>query len=873
MKIFKKNKDKNPKELIKEKPVIKSEKKCKKLKVSNIKKKIKEFISAKGIKNFILYIILILGILVASLSLIFALYIIISSPDFNKDVLYSKDATVIYYKDGSELARIGEQNRQVITYEDLPQVFIDALLATEDSRFFQHNGLDLARFLKVSLKQLTGENAGGASTISMQVIKNLYTKGVKKETTKESLLRKFRDIYMAIFKLENCYTKEEILEFYVNTLWLGYDGNLNYTGISGVEQASKYYFGKSINELTLAESSLLVGMYQNARLYNPYKNPEGCRNRQKTVLRLMILHDYITEEEMNAVLKIPIQSLLVENGVSNTEEHQAAIDFVLRQVQEITGKNPYSNPMQIYSTIDKKVQNVMTRAEEGEFYKFPDDKIQLGIAVTSSEDGSIVALSGGRFYQAKGLNRATDISRQPGSAIKPIMDFAPYIEYLHGSPNDYFFDEPYTYSNGTKIRNADNGYMGMITMRKALVESRNIPSLQAFQRLQKESPGSISKFVHSLGIDYGPELYESASIGGFEGVSPLEMSAAFGAFARGGYYIKPYSFTKVIYDNGISFDYKYEKEQVMSSSTAYIMNDILADVITNNGIGKISVRGTTLCGKTGTTTIDADSRKQKGIPDDSTMDSWSVIYSPQYSLSMWYGYDELSKETFMTTVNNWRPRRAIIPSLSHNIFSQNKTFKKPKGIVSVAVESNTIPLQLPTAYTPEDMRINGVFLSGFEPSEQSSRFAKLTEPTGGKYTVDMLNRVTLSWNAAPLPDAMNTVFLKDYFNKNFGTFASKYYEKYITESTNIFGEFGYDIYKINSDGSTMFISWTKDTTFNAGSQIPGVYRYVIKSSYSNFKPNQSDGLIINVAINQSSEESQPELSPSLPQKPSGNNKP
>ena len=192
---------------------------------TNINKKIKE----KGVKNFILSIIMICLIIFASLLLIFALYIIISSPNFDKDVLYSKEASVIYDVNGDELARIGQENRTLITYNDLPQVFVDALIATEDSRFFQHNGLDIARFLKATMKQLTGKDEGGASTLSMQLIKKLYTqKSQEQESKGESLLRKFRDIYMAVFKLENSYTKEEILEFYANSLWFGNDGSLNY---------------------------------------------------------------------------------------------------------------------------------------------------------------------------------------------------------------------------------------------------------------------------------------------------------------------------------------------------------------------------------------------------------------------------------------------------------------------------------------------------------------------------------------------------------------------------------------------------------------------------------------------------------------------
>ena len=207
--------------------------------LDNFKRRIKYQIDKKGIGKFIFSVIMIGLIVVSSLLLVFALYIIISAPDFDKDLLYSKEATIIYDLNGNELARIGRENRDLITYNDLPQVFVDALVATEDSRFFQHNGLDIARFLKASFKQLIGSDEGGASTLSMQLVKKTFTqKNNDRETRIQSFIRKFRDIYISVFKLENSYTKEEIIEFYANSLWFGNDGNLNYLGIYGVEQAS-----------------------------------------------------------------------------------------------------------------------------------------------------------------------------------------------------------------------------------------------------------------------------------------------------------------------------------------------------------------------------------------------------------------------------------------------------------------------------------------------------------------------------------------------------------------------------------------------------------------------------------------------------------
>ncbi len=815
---------------------------------SNFKRKIKYQIDKKGIGRFIFSVIMIGLIIVSSLLLIFALYIIISAPDFDKDLLYSKEATIIYDINGNELARIGSENRDLITYNDLPQVFVDALVATEDSRFFQHNGLDIARFLKASFKQIIGSDEGGASTLSMQLVKKTFTqKNNDRETRIQSFIRKFRDIYISVFKLENSYTKEEIIEFYANSLWFGNDGSLNYLGIYGVEQASQHFFGKSITELTLAETSLLVGMYQNPAFYNPYRNPEGCKNRQKIVLKLMVLHGYITEDEKDEIIDIPIESLLIEKEIGAKNENQAIIDLVIDEVEEKTGNDPKNVPMRIYTTIDPDIQKIVNNTAAGQYFTFYNDLDEVGIAITDVETGAIVALSGGRNYVALGLNRATN-RRQPGSTAKPFFDYGPYIEYFNGSSGDYFFDDPYSYSNGTPISDADHAYQGMITIREALVGSRNITALQAFQRVMAEDTSYIADYVHSFGIDFGSSLYESASIGGFEGISPIEMSAAYGAYARGGYYIAPYLFNKIIYDDGTIFEYKPTKEKVVSEETAYMITSSLISAVQNGWSGTINVTGTEVAGKTGTTNLDYESIVKLGVPDGTIPDSWSASYSPEYSIALWYGYDKLHPEDpalNMNTTTGWRARSELMAALANRIYSTNRKFKVPVGIVRVEVEKYTVPLQLPSEYTPEDMRMVELFKEGMEPTDVSIRYQKLDAPTNGKATLNTSN-VELSWSEIKKPLAVDNNYLQQYFNDNYGVFASKYYEKRVSDNSTIFGQLGYNIYQKNTDGSLKSLGWTSNTHFIQAVEPNKDYTFVIKASYELFKANESSGLEIKV---------------------------
>ena len=816
-----------------------------KLKIKKKESKAKDSNKKHNVKSIVLSGLLICGIAVISIVLVFALYIIISSPDFDRDKLYAKESSVLYYKDGTtELARLGAEDRVLVTYDELPQVLVDAIVATEDSRFFQHKGMDVARFLKASFGQLLGNSsAGGASTITMQLVKQVYTDNTSSGI--KGIIRKFTDIYMAVFKVESNYTKEEILEFYVNTMWFSGSSSVNTAGIYGVELASQYYFGKSVSDLTLAEASIMAGMFQNPYRLNPYTNPEGVRNRQEIVLKLMVQHGYITEEEKDAVLEIPIESLVIERESSNGS-NQAVIDYIVNEVTEKTGMDPRNVPMEIVTTIDLEVQNVINQLETGELYEFPNDTIQEGIAITSTTDGSIVALSGGRNYTARGLNRA-DERRQPGSTAKPIFDYGPYIEYLNGAPSSLFLDEETTYSNGTSIKNSDGKYMGLITMRTALIESRNIPALKAFQAVYAENPDYISDFAHGLGIDYGSTLYESMSIGGFEGISPIEMSAAYATFGRGGYYIEPYSFTKAtIVESGEVYEYKYEKERVMSEETAYLITDILVSAA-ENGVGGVSISGTTIAAKSGTSNVDRDAAEAAGIPTSATRDAWNVTYSPEYAIALWVGYDRTTAENYLTVSVGNRVRAGVMKAVGSRVYSENQKFTVPSGIVTVEIEKETFPTQLASEYTPDNLRSTEVFKEGTEPTDTSTRFSKLEAPTNGDYSYDGTT-LKLSWSAIKTPDAINTDYLQNYFNTYYDNHASKYYEQRLSYNNSYIGTLGYQIYKQETNGTLTYIGRTDSTNYTLTPTDSGNVTYIIKSAYSIFTTNMSDGLEIKVNL-------------------------
>ena len=821
----------------------------KKIKTSNSIPRQKKSKCQKSIWKTILSVILVGAIGLLSIFLVFALYIVISSPDFDKKELYQKEPTILYDINGSELARIGTKDSTVVTYDELPEVLIDAIIATEDSRFFQHNGVDLVRFLKASFLQLLGSNhAGGASTLSMQVIKNTYTSseasGIK------GIIRKFTDIYMSVFKLEANYTKEEIIEFYLNSQWFANTGNINVSsGLWGVERASEWYFGKSVKDLNLAEASIMAGMFQNTRTTNPYNYPENCRKRQTTVLKLMVKHGYITESQMEAVLSIPISSMLANHEEDESAgSSQAFIDYVLSEVENKYDINPYAVSLKVYTTFDPKIQSVLEKVENGDFYKYPDEKVQEGIAVTSIDDGSLRGMSGGRDYKPKGTNYA-NVKNPPGSTAKPLFDYAMYIEHISQSTYAMFLDEETTYSNGTPISNYDRQYTGLITMRYALDDSRNIPALLAFKEVYKLDPNLIKDFVHSVGIDYGSELYESAAIGGLDkGISPIELSAAYGAFARGGYYIVPYSFTKIVNnETGDEYNNSYTKKQVMEESTAYMITNILLDAY-----GGLGPSGTTVAGKTGTTNLDGDTKDKYKLPGGALLDVWLVSYSPSYSIALWYGYDQIyegAKENkyYLTSNTGGSARRKIMNELSKKIHKKNETFKKPKTVTTVNVEKETFPAQLCSEFTPTEMCIEEFFVRGTEPTDVSKRYSKLDNPTNGAASFDG-STITLTWDAISTPDTINTASLVDHFNKYYGNYSTKYYENRVIYNNTYIGTLGYEIYLQDSTGAEKYLGYTSSPTFTY-SASSGNYKFIVKSAYSIFKNNMSTGLIIDAQAN------------------------
>jgi len=848
----------------------------KKLKLKSIKKIQNSVKEDKGKKNhkkrefhigrIILMFIITIGIIVASVGISFCLYIVFTAPEFTQEVLYNKQPSRIFWKNGDLISEFGSENRVNKNYEDFPQVLVDALVATEDARFFQHSGFDAARFLKASLGQALGASgAGGASTLSMQLSKN-YFNGDESSGI-EGIIRKFKDIYMSVFKIEKNYTKEQIIEMYLNS-WQFAGGGTNYTGIYGVEQASQYFFNKSVSDLALPECALLVGMINAPTLYNPYFYPEYSNDRKNTVLSLMHRHGYISEAEMKDGQAIHVSSLVVEQTNSaSSNPYQDLIDHVYREIKEKEGIDIYATSYDVTTTFDKNIQDLIINVQNGKAYQFKDDKVQVGIAITSISDGSIQGLGPGRGYVAQGLNRATAYNyelRQPGSTAKPLVDFGPLIEYNNASPSQMFIDFKYPYNSGSYINNWDMGFKGVMTMKNALSSSRNTTALQAYHQV---NPDNIKEFLNNLGItekNYGNDgMLESMSIGGFtNGLSPLQSSAAYAAFARGGYYIEPYSYSKLVNtETEEVLEHKYEKKRAMSEETAYLITDILLQATSEGVAGNINwnLRGS-IASKSGTSNIDTQTAKAKGVSVYATPDHWVNVYNQDYSISSWLGYDHQDMDSnHYFTSNTGSPARGLIISyLANNILTSNKKFERPSTVTSVTVEKDTLPMKRASEYTPDNMKQTALFKSGAEPSETSGRFSKLENPKNGKASVNNKS-ITITWDAVDTPKALDSKavrtefanYFKEYkkrYNHSYSLFENEYMKIYEKYNTSTLGSFGYHVYLKDKNGNLTSLGWTQNNNYSYTATTGGEYEFVIKSSYSIFKTNQSSGISIKAKV-------------------------
>ncbi|MFQ3543014.1 PBP1A family penicillin-binding protein [Halobacillus rhizosphaerae] len=631
-------------------------------------------------------------------------YYISTAPKLDESQLSTPYSSKVYDMNDKLITDLaGAERRTKVSYDDLPPVLVDAVTATEDSRFFSHIGIDFRRILAAIWANVTGGfGAEGASTITQQVVKKTFL------TDKKTLKRKVQEQYLAI-KLDKDYSKERILEMYLNKIYYG-------SSAYGVAEAAKTYFGvEDLSKLTLPQAALLAGLPQRPSGYDPFQHPDLAKDRMNTVLSLMVQHNKITQEEADKAQKTKIKDMLVKQKKEKDNPYQAFIDEVEKEVKEkMDGADIYKDGLKIYTTLDPKAQETVQQAlSSNSTVAWPDDKLQSAIAVTDTQTGAVRAIGGRRNYKKGDYNLATDLKgRQPGSTFKPLTAYGPAIQNEKWSTYHQIKDEPIDIS-GYQPENYNGQYYGWVSARYALSRSLNIPAIKT---LNENGLDKAQKFAEGLGIKFSNDkIMLSDAIGGSStSVTPMQMSAAYAAFGNEGVYNKPYTVRKVE-TNGETTNFKPKPHSAMNSYTAYMITSMLKTVMSEGTGTRANISGLPVAGKTGTT----NSGK------DITPDSWFDGYTTNYSVSIWTGYPE-NNTTNLSTESQHIPQflfKSIMSQISSG--KETKDFSKPDTVKWVGVEKGSQPAKLPSKYTPDSQIVTELFHVDNMPSKVSEQFQKL----------------------------------------------------------------------------------------------------------------------------------------------------
>ncbi|EJR57458.1 1A family penicillin-binding protein [Bacillus cereus VD115] len=612
---------------------------------------------------------LLLGIvgLVAGVATFFVM--IKDAPKLEKTKLVNPLSSKIYNKDGKLIFEYGKEKRTNIMYGQIPKLVENAFLAAEDARFYEHRGVDFKGTTRAVLVSLKGDyGSQGGSTITQQVIKNYF---LSMEKTSK---RKVQEIYLA-YKLEQQYSKHEILEMYLNKVYLG---NRSY----GIATAVQNYYGKELKDLTLPEVAMLAGLMKAPNSYDPTKeqNIKKATERRNVVLELMNRHGYITKKEMEEASKVPVTEGLKKATEQKEMPYPAFMDAVVKEVEkELPDANIGSDGLEIYTTLDPKAQDFADKILNENIINYPNEKFQGAFTFMDTKTGEVRAIGSGRGENKtvfKGHNMAIELNRSAGSTMKPIFDYAPAIEYLKWATYHQIDDSPYKYSTGQEIRNADRKHLGPITMRDALKTSRNIPAIKT----AKEVGINKSKaFSEKLGITFNVAPTESTAIGTNE-ASPTEIAGAYAAFGNDGKYTKPHFVKKVVYPDGKSKTFEQKPKRVMKDSTAYMITDMLRTFV-SSGLGTTANIGSLdIAGKTGTTNYSLEQIAKYNLPESTTRDSWFAGYTPQYTMAVWTGYIKDSKENYISSKNT-KIAQLIFKEMMTNFATDKSQFKMPNSVV------------------------------------------------------------------------------------------------------------------------------------------------------------------------------------------------
>lgn len=590
------------------------------------------------------------------------------------------EPSVLYDKNGEKVGNLSvkENNRTYVKYTDIPQHVIDAFIAVEDKRFFEHNGVDMVRIAGAIAKDITqGELAQGGSTITQQLARNVFLSNDK------TFWRKTKEVSIAI-NLEQRFSKQEIMEMYLNKVYLGH-------GVYGVGNAAQLFYGKSVKNLKLDEGAMLAAIPKGPSIYSPFNNPEKAKERRDTILRLMMEQGVISKEEKEQAQLQPLPSKKVVLPGSMKKSYASFVDYVVSEAEEkygISEEMLYRGGWKLYTSLDPKMQDAMADAfaKDSLFPKDgPKQHVEAGMVVVDPKTGGVAAMMGGREYAHKGFSHATDMRRQPGSSFKPLAVYAPAFELGDWNAGSSLPNNKQDF-DGYKPNNWNGKYSDHVNLKYAVEQSLNIPAVWLLNEI------GISKsldYLKKFGIPLEPEDRNLAiALGGLsKGVSPLHMAQAYTAFDNGGVMSEAHAITSIkdMNDNEV-VTAKVNQTQVISPETAWEVHELLRAVV-KNGTGKAALMERPVAGKTGTT------QSQFGS-SSINKDAWFVGYTPEYVGAVWMGFDREDKQHLM------RDGSSKTAKLFKEVFNKGlsgvkiTSFKPPAGMQDSKPEETAKPIVL-----------------------------------------------------------------------------------------------------------------------------------------------------------------------------------
>ena len=613
-------------------------------------------------------------------------YYVSSVPKLTENKLQSTNSSRIYDGNGSLIADLGSEKRESASTDEIPIILVNAITSIEDKRFFTHRGIDVYRIMGAAINNLRHNSTQGGSTLDQQLIKLAY---FSTNTSDQTLKRKSQEIWLSL-QMERQYTKQEILTFYVNKVYMG-------NGYYGMKTAAKSYFGKELGDLSVAQAALLAGIPQAPTQYDPYTNPDAAKERRNTVLNEMYEDKNISKEEYMQAKATDISDGLLP--LTNKASYEPYLDNYIKQVieQVSTEANAdiYSAGLDVYTNLDPDIQKYIWNVyNSNDYIAYPDDKFQVASTIIDVTNGRVVAQLGSRHQDeniALGTNQAVQTDRDWGSTMKPITDYAPAIEKrVYTNTGTTVYDTPYNFpGTSTPVYNWDRKYYGSISLTYAIQQSRNVTAVKA---LQATGLDYAQSFLKDLGIEY-PEMFYSNAISSSTtssdpkyGASSEKMAAAYASFANGGTYYKPSYIKSIKFEDGSTKSYDSKGVEAMSPQTAYMMNSMLKQVLTGGTATEAYVPGTINAGKTGTSNYSDDEyyqvQKESGVYADLIVpDETFVGYNTKYAMAIWTGYENRKTPLYGSDLNIAKQIYGLTSRYLNQMYGAgSKDFDMPSGV-------------------------------------------------------------------------------------------------------------------------------------------------------------------------------------------------